>query len=255
MSFIRPGYDPGAAPGGFVDFTAAALQDPLSMSGAWTNNTQATSSNTVYGEQSSMRVIAAASGGINIATGDATGQTSPPAAVDFMDSFAFWPGFSGNQRITATVYVDPGYLPPTDVHELELILGCSTSSGSGGNGEHKWIECGWSRTGDRFMATFGSGINGTYPGSPNDYFILTPTDSGYLPAYKFVDGYVLRADFDRSTSTVTTYLNGNLVFTMVDPTHFAGMGDGVGIAMFRRTAGGETAANRYGVRDVTIESF
>ena len=237
-----------------IDFNRAT-EDPLSIGGTWTNNTQATGSNTVYGEQSSMRIIAAASGGINIASGDATGQTAPPAAADYMDSFAFLPGFSGNQRITATVYVDSGYLPTLDTHELELILGCATSSGSGGNGEHKWIECGWSRTGDRFIATFGSGTSGSYPGSPNDFLILSPTDSGYGFATPFVNGDVWRADFNRSTSTVTTYLNGNLVFTIIDATNFAGMGDGVGIAMFRRTANAETASNRYGVKNVTITSF
>jgi hypothetical protein len=240
--------------GGVFDFTTMALQDPLSAGGVMTNNTQATGSNTVYGAQSSMRIIAAASGGINIATGDATGQTAPPAAADYLDSFAFLPGYSGNQRITGTVYVDAGYLPATDTHELEVILGCATASG--GNPTHKWIECLWDRLGSRAMAVFGTGQPGaSYAGAPNDFLILSPTDSAYLPAYKFVDGDVWRADFNRSTFTVTTYLNGNLVLTMTDSTNFAGLGDGIGIGMFRRTANSETAANRYGFKNVTITSF
>ena len=237
------------------DFTVMALQDPVSVGGTWTNNTQATGSNTAYNEQSSMRVIAAASGGINIATGDATGQTAPPAAVDYMDSFAFMPGYSGNQRITATLYVDSGYAPTVDTHEIELILGCATTTG-GGNGTHKWIEFGWSHSAsNHFLAVFGRGAVGSdYAGSPNDFTILSPTDTGSANR-RCADGDVWIAEFNRSTSSIISKVNGTQILSLTDSTNFASLGDGIGIAMFRRTANGDAVANKLGFRNVTIESF
>jgi hypothetical protein len=237
-----------------VDFTTASVEDPLSLGGTWTNNTQGTGSNTPMNKQSSMRIIAAASGGINIAAGDATGQSVPPAAADYMDSFAFVPGLSGNQRITATVYVDTGYSPAVDGHELELILGCVTAT-NGGNGTHKWIECGWSAVSGagRFMAVFGTGL-GDYPGAPNDFFVLSPTDSGALNR-TLQNNDVWKAEYNRSSSTITTFLNGTQIQTVTDVTRFAGLGDGAGIACFRRTTNGQTAANKFGFKDVLIESF
>lgn len=240
-----------------LDFTTLSTQDPLSAGGTWTNNTQATGSNTVYGLQSSMRVIAAASGGINIATGDATGQSSPPAPADYLDSFAFLPGFPGNQRIVATIYVDSGYAPPSgvDSHEIGLLCGCVTSSSGGGI--HRWVQFNWSHdSASRFMASMGTGIRGTYAGAPNDYDIMSPTDSGALIRI-LQNNDVMRLDFTRSTSTLTAYLNGTQIQTITDPSYFSSLnlGDGIGITMFRRTANGQTAANRLGFKNVTITSF
>lgn len=246
---------PSAAPSGTVDFTTTSPEDPLSIGGTWTNNTQATGSNTVYGDQSSMRIIAAASGGINIATGDATGQTTPPAATDYMDSFAFLPGYSGNQRIVATIYVDSGYAPTTDSHEIGLLCGCVTSSSGGGI--HRWIQFNWSHNAaNRFMATFGTGENGDYPGSYNDYKILSPDDSGSL-SRSLQNNDVMRLDYNRSAGTLTSYLNGTQIMTITDLAGFnaLSLGDGVGLTMFRRTDGGQTAANRLGFKDVAITSF
>jgi hypothetical protein len=241
-----------SAVGGSVDFTAMSTQDPLSVGGTWTNNSQATGSNTVYGNQTSMRIIAAASGGINIATGDATGQSDPN---DYKDSFAFLPGYNGNQRITATIYVDSGYAPTTDSHEIGLLCGCITSSSGGGI--HRWIQFNWSHNAaNRFMATFGSGVNGDYAGAYNDYAILSPTDSGALNR-SLQNNDVMRLDYNRSTGTLTSYLNSTQIQTITDLSGFGALnlGDGVGITMFRRTAGGQTAANRLGFKDVLIEAF
>ncbi len=245
-----------SALGGSFDFTVMSTQDPLSVGGTWTNNSQATGSNTLYSDQSSMRVIAAASGGINIATGDATGQSVPPAASDYMDSFAFLPGFSGNQRITATMYVDTGYATADDSHEIGLLLGCITSSSGGGI--HRWIQFNWSQKtgGGRFMASFGTGELGDYPGAYNDYDILSPTDPGALNTV-LADGDTLMAEYIRSTGEFTTYRNDTLIQTITDPTYFnaLSLGDGVGITMFRRTSNGQSVSNRLGFKSVVIESF
>jgi hypothetical protein len=252
MATLRLTHRTTPAAGGTVDFTVMSTQDPLSVGGTWTNNSQATGSNTVYGNQTSMRVIAAASGGINIATGDATGQSDPN---DYKDSFAFLPGFSGNQRITATIYVDSGYAPTTDSHEIGLLCGCITSSSGGGI--HRWIQFNWSHNAaNRFMATFGSGVNGDYAGAYNDYAILSPTDSGALNR-SLQNNDVMRLDYNRSTGTLTSYLNSTQIQTITDLSGFGALnlGDGVGITMFRRTAGGQTAANRLGFKDVLIEAF
>ena len=191
--------------------------------------------------QSSMRVIAAASGGINMCGGDAIGQSAPPASADYMDSFAFVPGFPGNQRITAVMYVDPGYFPPTntDNHELELLLGCMSSAGS-----RRWISCTWNRDGARIMALM--------DGPANGFTIFNPSDNG--SAVALANGDVWVAELYRSTNTVITYRNGvrNLSFT---DSRISGLGTGMGIGSFRRTAAGASAANRYGFRSFKAESF
>jgi len=228
----------GAGTGGEYDFTVMALQTPLSAGGVFTNNTQGTGGNVAANTQSSMRVIAAASGGVNIAGGDSLGQSDP---YDYHDSFAFVPGFPGNQRITAVVYVDAGYSPPTDTdnHELELLLGCSSASGS-----RRWISNTWNRDGARIMALM--------DGPANGFTIFSPTDSA--GAVALVDEDVWVAELYRSTNTVITKRNGVQIQSHTNGL-ISSLGDGIGIGSFRRTAAGQSAANRYGFRSIRVESF
>lgn len=233
-----------------IDFTTYTAETPFNGYGDWTNNTEATGGNVVYNAQSSMRVIAAASGGGNICTGDSAGQ-SPP--LDYLDSFAFRPGFSGNQRVVAEIYVDAGYAPTADSHEIGLLCGCVTESGA----VHRWIQFNWSHdAGNRFMASFGTGAIGSYPGSPNDYDILSPTDSNALIRI-LQNGDIMRVDYNRSTGTFTSFLNGTQIMTITDPTYFGALnlGDGAGVTVFRRTLNGSTSASRLGFRNVQITSF
>jgi hypothetical protein len=233
---------PTPAPGGsyFIDFTTAAAQSPLSAGGVWTNNTQGTGGNVAMNVQSSMRVIAAASGGINMAGGDANGQDAP---WDYLDSFAFVPGFSGNQRITAVMYVDAGYTPSAN-HELELLLGCSSAAGS-----RKWVSCTWNRDGARIMALMNGPANG--------FTIFSPADGGAIPPAAgaiLADRDVWVAELYRATNTVITYRNGVQIHRLTDG-NFAGLGSGMGIGSFRRTSAGGSAANKYGFRSVRCETF
>lgn len=226
---------PGAGPYS-LDFTARSTEDPLSIGGTWTNNTQGTGGNVAANSQSSMRIIAAASGGINIAAGDATGQEG---VTDYFDSFAFLPGYSGNQRITATMYVDAGYVPAAN-HELELLLGCSSSSGA-----RRWISNTWNRDGARIMALM--------DGPPNGFTVLNPTDSGGF-GETLADGDVWVAELHRASNTVITKKNGTQIHSLTDAA-ISALGDGVGIGSFRRVTGGGSAANRYGFKSVVIEAF
>lgn len=226
-----------------IDFTNMPLQNPLSKSGLFTNNTQGTGGNVAANTQSSMRVIAAASGGGNIAAGDANGQSAP---FDYLDSFAFVPGFSGNQRITAVMYVDPGYSPSGDEgnHELELLLGCSSEAGS-----RKWMSCTWNRDGARHMALMSGPANG--------FTLFTPIDNaGAIP---LVNGDVWMAELYRATNTVVTYRNGTEISRSQAGAEQAlvaqATGDGIGIGSFRRTLAGTSAANRYGFRSIRCEAF
>lgn len=223
-----------------LNFTTMSVENPLSAGGNWTNNTQGTGGNTAMNAQSSMRVIAAASGGINVAGGDSNGQ-SPP--FDFLDSFAFLPGYSGNQRISATIYVDSGY-NPTDNHELELLLGCFSSSGS-----RTWISCTWDRAGNRLMARM--------TGPANGFTLMNPTDSGALTG-PLSDGDVWKAELYRSSNLIITYKNNVEILRSIageSALVASASGSGVGIGSYRRTDTPDSAANRYGFRSVVIESF
>ncbi len=241
---LRIGF-PAPGSSNFFDFTVASTQDPLSMGGVFTNNTQGTGGNVAMNAQSSMRVIAAASGGINMAGGDSNGQSDP---FDYLDSFAFVPGFTGDQRITATMYVDSGYLPAAN-HEIELLLGCSSTAGN-----RTWISCTWDRLGNRLMAL----MNGPY----NGYTLLNPNNLGG-EGLLLVDGDVWVAEFYRSTNTVITYRNGSEILNSSTGGSGAAnaaliaqaTGSGMGIGSFRRTLEGGSAANRYGFRNIIVEEI
>ena len=63
---------------------------------------------------------------------------------------------------------------------------------------------------------------------------------------------------NRSTNTVTTKINGvtNLTSQAGEASLVAtATGSGIGIGSFRRTAAGQSAANRYGFRSVLLETF
>jgi hypothetical protein len=229
---------PEPTPAYEIDFTTASQQNPLSDGGVFTNNTEGTGGNVAMNAQSSMRVIAQAGGVANMAAGDATGQSDP---FDYLDSFAFVPGFGGNQRITATMYVDGSYTP--EGHELELLLGCSSASGS-----RRWISCTWDRGGVRIMALMNGPANG--------YTILSPTDAG-AGGLLLANNDVWVAELYRSTNTVITYRNGVQIQSLTDATNIAALGSGMGIGCFRRTTGASagTAANRYGFKSFRAETF
>lgn len=244
MSFIRPALV-SAAPAAqsyFLNFTTAAQQNPLSGGGIWTNNTEGTGGNVAMNAQSSMRVIAAASGGVNMAGGDANGQSAP---FDYLDSFAFVPGPSSPVlRATAVMYVDPGYSPTGDEgnHELELLLGCSSAAGS-----RKWISCTWNRDGARHMALMSGPANG--------FTLFSPIDNA--GPVIFVDGDVWSAELYTATNTVITYINGSEISRSQLGAEQAliaqATGYGLGIGSFRRTLAGTSAANRYGFRSVFFQ--
>lgn len=239
-------YSLAEPPNGFFDYTVMTPQDPLSAGGVLTNNTQGTGGNVAMNAQSSMRVIAAASGGINIAAGDATGQSDP---FDYLDSFAFAPGHSGNIRVTAVMYADSGYTPPG--HELELLLGCSSSAGN-----RTWISCTWDRAGIRIMALMNGPANG--------YSILSPNDAG-AGGLLLSTGDVWVAEIYRTSNIVITYRNGDVILnSSVGGSAAANAaaiavatGNGGGVGCFRRTTGPSsgTAANRYGFQSMLVESF
>lgn len=250
MPAIRPGRGTSFVEGGnLTDFSALTAQNPLSGGGVWTNNTQGTGGNVAMNAQSSMQVLVSADGGFNIAGGDDLGQDDPPAPGPYMDSFAFLPGVgAGNLRITATMYVQASYAPVAN-HEIELLLGCSSTAGN-----RTWISCTWDRSGIRAMALMNGPANG--------YTILSPNDAG-PGGQNLVDGDVWMAELYRASAIVVTYRNGvEYLNSSVGGSAAANAaaisvatGTGLGIGSFRRTIGGGSAANAYGYRSVRCEAF
>jgi hypothetical protein len=239
-------YSLAEPPSDLFDFTVMSPQDPLSAGGVLTNNTQGTGGNVAMNAQSSMRVIAAASGGGNIAAGDSLGQSDP---FDYLDSFAFAPGHSGNIRVTAVMYADSGYTPPG--HELELLLGCSSAAGT-----RTWISCTWDRGGVRIMALMNGG--------PSGYTILSPNDAG-AGGLLLATGDVWVAELYRTSNIVITKRNGaEILNSSIGGSAAANAaaiavatGNGGGIGCFRRTLAPSdgTAANRYGFQSMQVETF
>lgn len=214
-----------------VDFTNTAIQDPLSLGGVWSNNTQGSGGNVAPGNLASMRIALASNGSTPIAQ-----HAAAPIVNDYNDSFAFVPNVSsGNIRVTAVVYRNPAYNPSTN-HEIEILLGCRSASGT-----HRWIECLWNALGGTDIASLDGGP-GSYTIIGNSVFAIGPPE----------DGDVWVAELLRSTNTVRWYVNGTLVCTA---THAAisNLGDGAGIGGFMRQ--GDTHPGGLGFRSFRCEAF
>ncbi len=216
--------DAGTPPDGSVvfDFATAPLENPLSGGGVWTNNEQGTGGNAPPGNLTSLRVGLASDGVTHIvmATHDGGG---------YDDSFAFVPGFSGNQFAEAVLYKAPGYDANAagSNHEVELLLGCSSA-----NGVRTWNE---------FLVNSGGGTGG-----PSGFQSIANVGGafGLIP----MDGDVIRAT--RVGNVLSLYLNGTL-WTRYDGSNpnVVARGSGIGLAAFVRPG---AANDKFGFRRVTM---
>jgi hypothetical protein len=215
----------------FVDFTTQTIQDPLSLGGVWSNNTQGAGGNVAPGNLASMRIALASDGSTTIAQ-----HAAAPVVNAYNDSFAFVPNMSsGNLRVTAVVYRNPSYNPSTN-HEIEIILGCRSASGT-----HRWIECLWNSQGGTDIASLDGGP-GSYTIIGNSVFAIGPPE----------DGDIWVAELLRSTNTVRWYVNGTLVCTATHAV-ITNLGNGAGIAGFMRQ--GDTHPGGLGFRSFRCEAF
>lgn len=225
----------------FVDFTVRSAEDPLSIGGTWTNNTQATGDNAAMETQTSMRVALSADATTMIAQGVAA------ATVDYEDSIAWLPGYPGNQRVTATIYRESGYTT-TNSHEIQLYLGAIC------------YEADNKRSVELLIGTQGEVYIVLHDGAPNTFEVLA--NSG---GETNVNGDLLVGELNRAAKTIVFKLNGDTILS-IDWNTTSGpitsgvqaklnaLGDGAGLAALRRTGGG-TVAGKYGFRNVLIESF
>jgi hypothetical protein len=210
-----------------LDFSTATIENPLSAGGVWTNNTQGTGGNIAPGNMTSMRVDVASDGVTRIAF-----DTHGGVAYD--DSFAFVPGFSGDQYVEAVIYKEPGYNANAAGanHELELILGCSSAAGS--------------RIWNEFLFNSGGGVDIVYlDGGPSDF-----TSIGNVGGASVIpkDGDVVRAT--KVGNALSLYVNGVLVtgYDGADSAKVA-RGSGIGIAGFIRPG---ATHNKYGFRRIVM---
>jgi hypothetical protein len=211
-----------------LDFAAASIENPLSAGGIWTNNSQGTGGNVAPGNMTSMQVGLASDGMTRIAFDSHGG-------INYDDSFAFVPGFAGDQYIEAVIYKEAGYNPNASGsnHELELILGCSSAAGS--------------RIWNEFLFNAGGGVDIVYlNGGPSDFQSIANVGgvSGHIP----VDGDVVRAT--RVGNVLTLYING-AVWTRYNGANPAvvAKGSGIGIAAFIRPG---ATHNKFGFKRVEM---
>lgn len=234
------------APGGSasIDFTARSAEDPLSIGGTWTNNTQGTGGNAAMTTQTSMRIALSADTTTMIAQGVAA------AIINYEDSIAWLPGYSGNQRGTATLYKESGYLP-ADSHEVQLYVGaiCYASDNK------RAVEC--------LIDVDGATYIVLHDGAPNGFVVLNSSSTSAV-----ADGDVLVAELDRSAKTIVFKRNAATLLSIdwnttggaIDATvqgKLNALGDGIGLAALRRDLGGSpaTVAGKLGFRNFTAESF
>ena len=215
-----------------IDFTTAAIEDPLSAGGVWSNNTMGVGGNVAPQNMLNMRVSLASDNKTRIA------QHAFNAVVGYDDSFAFVPGISnGNIRVTAMMYRDPNYRP-NDNHEVEIILGCASTKG----GNHRWIECLWNSLGGVDIVSL--------DGQPSDFTSIGASTGMISNGPR--DGDIWVAELNRSTQTVNWKVNGVVACTY-SGSFISNLGSGAGIAAFRRP--GDTNSAGMGFRSFKCEAF
>jgi hypothetical protein len=192
----------------------------------WSNNTQGTGGNTPPLNMTSMCVGLAPDGVTRIAY-----PTHP--GINYDDSFAFVPGFGANQWCEGVIYKEPGYNPYAagGSHEVEIILGCRTSSGY-----HRWNE---------FLLNAAGGVDIiNLDGGPGSYTHLGVA-TGAMLGRSVNDGDVIRAT--KIGNTLSFYFNGVLVSSYTGP--MVADGSGIGIAGFIRPG---ATHNKFGFRRVSM---
>lgn len=237
-------------PGYSIDFTAAAIQDPLSDGGIWTNASQGTGGNVAVTDKSSMRVALASDGSTKIAQHMLNAIDWQGLGRLYEDSFAFVPGVSasGPIQVTARIWKAAGY-NPVDNHELEIILGCKST----GSTNSKWVECLHSSGGNDIIVLDGVASN----------FNLVGGSTGSVGAP--VHNSLFRGRLDRSVNphrvqwwVDTTGVGLSFVLACdsndggANKSLITNMGDGAGIAAFRRP--GDTNSAAMGFSSFFVES-
>lgn len=233
----------------FFDFTTASIEDPLSMGGVFSTATNGVGGNAPVADKANMRVALASDGTTKIAQ-HAAAAVDPLGSTPYADSFAFLPSVSvsGNIRVTAKLYRDAGYTP-ADNHELEIILGCRSTSANS-NKDSRWIEC-------LYTVQGGGGCDIVSLDGLATAFTPLSGSQGSAPA--IVDGSLFKGELDRAAGRVRWWVDTTgtgasytLYFDKTDAL-ISSLGSGAGVAAFRRP--GDTASNGAGFRNVLIEAF
>lgn len=216
-----------------LNFNTASVENPLSLGGVWSNNTQGVGGNVAPTTFTNLQVAAAFSGGINIACATTVNDLS------YDDGFAFVPNVSnGNMEVIATIYIAAGYNPNAagGNHEIELLLCCKTT----GVDNHEWIE---------FLVDSGGNNNIVRQfGAKGNFTALGGTITAIVPT----DGMIFRAT--RVGDTYTSYLNGTAIASVTSVQ--TNLGNGAGLATFWRSTGtGSPANNKFGFKDVLVRAI
>lgn len=227
-----------------IDFTALGSDDiPISQGGVWLNNTSS-GMNT----NTSMQVRLATDGVTRICCDD-----EGPHVV-YEDSIGIKMGHPGKQRVEATIYRASGY-SPSGGHELEIFLGAEVF----GNNNKRCIQVTVSAAGEWAFAV--------HDGQVGPYDSGNPGPGGWVVVYSAVvlngtvpqDGNVFRAEYDPDAKTCKGWLNDVLhLSTQWNTTHdeidtrvknaLDNLGDGIGLAMIRRSGATEGALGFRRVR-------
>lgn len=235
-----------------LNFAALAADEyPLSQGGIWTNNTQGTGGNAAMNTQESMQVRLSADTTVRICC-------EKGVVVNYEDSFAFVPGFAGNQRVQSTIYRQSGYSPSSN-HEMEQFLGAVVY----GNNNKRAVEVLVSRAGSWVLVVH----NGAMSGSTFTVLSSSTVTGAYPPE----DGDLVRSELDRTNKTIKTWSKrGGDAWVLRCSTQWAtthdeidatvqgylnNLGDGAGLAGLRRADGPNDAIEgAFGWRDILISS-
>ena len=234
----------------YVDFTAlGANESPIVLGGLATNASTGTGGNAALSPNQSMQVRLSADGTTRICC--ETGATN-----DYDDCLFFVPGYSGNQRVVATLYKQSGYAPPTTNHEMQIHVGLSSS----GYANKRGVELGFNYAGGYFIAGFDGDLVSW--DAPPTGVMSSPWYSaatGATPTPTDVDVFTM--ELNRTAKTIDAWVNATKVIalqwadtSMVTSAAQAvlnALGSGAGLGGLRRI-GADATEGAFGWRDFRI---
>ncbi|HRI19126.1 MAG TPA: hypothetical protein PL196_11435, partial [Burkholderiaceae bacterium] len=172
----------------------------------------------------------------------------PHADGTYPDSFGFVPGYTGPQRVVASVYRKSGYAPVTAAHEMQLWCGATVF----GNDNKRAIEI--------LLTLSGYMTIVWHDGPSNGYHVISSSE---LAAFAFDDGDTATFELNRTAKTLKAWHNSTLCCSTqwatthdeIDSTAQAilnNLGSGGGLGGLRRS--GDAVEGNWGFRNFRISS-
>lgn len=241
-----------------LDFTTYGTdENPISDGGIWTNADSGTGGNSPLAPNHNMQIRESADASTRICC-------ETVATNDYDDSLSFVPGFSGNQRVEATVYIEAGYASHGDTnHELAMELGCRSWNISPGVNHKRTIHIGFNYAGGFFVAGFDGDLVSWQLNSNSGIWGAAVVNSGVAP----LTNDVVISELNRTAKTLKVWQKRGVSSTLVIDLQWNStaivdaywqavlndLGSGAGLGALKRI-GADAVQGKFGWKSISISS-